>query len=399
MSRRVLVLSRNYPNAVLPELGLWVEGFVRHSVGPCQPRVIAPVPYWPSLPGFPDYARFRRVPRRTHRDWVEVWHPRFPTGPGYALHSVEATLMYWAVRRCAARLAAEASVDLIHAFFGYPEGAVAARLGRDLRRPVVITEQASWRPWMERYPRVRRQAVRAVRAARVVIAPSRYARSAIADLAGDSPRLHVVPNGVDGRVFAPLLSGRGPDPDQILFVGFPNRTKGVDILLRAVDTLRRGRPALRLVLVGGSFYRASRPQEVALRRMADQLGLQAHVTFVGVKSPSEVAAHMRESAVLVLPSRRETFGSVLVEALACGTPVVATRCGGPEDIVTDEVGRLVPPEDPPALAEAIAEVLSHRSRYDPATLRAYALERFAWEGVVARTVALYDEAIADGETR
>ena len=61
---------------------------------------------------------------------------------------------------------------------------------------------------------------------------------------------------------------------------------------------------------------------------------------------------MRESAVLVLPSRRESFGSVLVEALACGTPVVATSCGGPEDIVTDAVGRLVPVENAEALAGA-----------------------------------------------
>jgi glycosyltransferase involved in cell wall biosynthesis len=149
---------------------------------------------------------------------------------------------------------------------------------------------------------------------------------------------------------------------------------------------------VRLLLVGGSLYRRARADEIGLRTLARSLGLERHVAFAGIRSPSEVAAAMRESALLVLPSRRETFGSVLVEALASGTPVVATRCGGPEDVVTDGVGRLVPPEDPEALAEAMEDVLRHRARYAPAALRAYALEHFAWERVGERTVALYDQA-------
>jgi glycosyltransferase involved in cell wall biosynthesis len=112
-----------------------------------------------------------------------------------------------------------------------------------------------------------------------------------------------------------------------------------------------------------------------------------------MKSPEEVAAHIRESALLVAPSRSETFGSVLIEALACGIPVVSTRCGGPEDFVTDEVGRLVPKEDETALAEAIAETLDQRHRYDPLRLRQYALDNFTWERVARRNVEIYEEAL------
>ena len=92
--------------------------------------------------------------------------------------------------------------------------------------------------------------------------------------------------------------------------------------------------------------------------------------------------------------RAESFGSVLVEALACGTPVVATRCGGPEDIVTEAVGMLVPKEDSEALADAFQAVLDHPERYDPARLRAYAVESFSWERIARQTVALYQEAVA-----
>jgi glycosyltransferase involved in cell wall biosynthesis len=118
------------------------------------------------------------------------------------------------------------------------------------------------------------------------------------------------------------------------------------------------------------------------------------VSFVGKKSPDELAIIMQHSAVLVLPSRAESFGMVLVEALACGTPVVATRCGGPEDIVDDRVGVLVPPEDPEALANGIEHVLTHAEDYDPAALRAYALGKFGLDSVGERLEQVYCDAVA-----
>ena len=105
---------------------------------------------------------------------------------------------------------------------------------------------------------------------------------------------------------------------------------------------------------------------------------------------------MAESAVVVLPSRAESFGAVLVEALACGTPVVATRCGGPEDIVTPEVGELVPVGDPDALATALGDALRESGRRDPARLRAYALEHFGWDSIVDRIHEIYRQAVRVG---
>jgi glycosyltransferase involved in cell wall biosynthesis len=391
---RVLVISRNYPNEIMPELGLWVEGLVRHTQRWCESRVIAPVPYCPPLPPFVDLARFRRIGARGHVNGVEVWRPRFLTGPGYSLHSLEAGALYWRLCRGLGRLRRQFPFDLIHACFTYPEGVVAARLARRCGVPVIISEHASWRPWMDDYPLVRRQALQAARECRFHIVPSRYARNTIAHFTGDSSKLRVIPNGVDGSTFTILDGGRRPGPDQILFVGFVNRTKGVDVLLRAMRVLLDRRPRSRLVLVGGGFYRDTRRQGDQLQRLAVELGVQSQVQFVGMKTPVEVAACMRESALLVLPSRRETFGSVLVEALACGTPVVATRCGGPEDIVNEKVGQLAPPEDAPALAGAMEHVLAHRDEYDPTELRTYALERFSWELVARRTMDLYMEAVA-----
>src|SRR5262249_45038271 len=127
--------------------------------------------------------------------------------------------------------------------------------------------------------------------------------------------------------------------------------------------------------------------------IAQQLNIAGHVEFAGKKLPNEVAALMQESALLVLPSRIESFGMVLVEALACGTPVVSTRCGGPEEIVTEEVGALAAPDNPEALAEAIDVVLSRAGNYSPGRLRGYALSNFGIESVGSRLARIYKDAI------
>jgi glycosyltransferase involved in cell wall biosynthesis len=210
---------------------------------------------------------------------------------------------------------------------------------------------------------------------------------------GDTPNLTVLPNGVDGSVFQ-RTPGTERIANQILFAGVVRPVKGGDVLVRAMRVLLdRGRN-VRLVFAGEAFYGQYRLEQERLQRMVTELGLDPHVTFAGKKQPAELARIMAQSAVVVLPSRLESFGMVLVEALACGTPVVATRCGGPEDIVTQETGVLVPVEDPTALAAGIEHVLENGAWYHPERLRSYALEHFNLKSVGSRLAAVYEGAIA-----
>ncbi len=391
---KVLILSRNYPNAVMPRAGLWVEGLVRALDPMCEVRVVSPVPYCPPLPGFVEQTRLRDIPPRDRINGMEVRHPRFATGPGYSLHSYEADTYSWGVRREVDRLRREFSFDVIHGHFSYPDGVAAVRLARRYGVPALITEHAPWLPWMEQYPRVRRQAVWASGKCAFHVGVSRYVRDTIAHFTPESENLCVVPVGVDGSVFVSDPDIRARDPNLILYVGRIHPIKGIDILLLAIRRLIDRRPEARLLLVGGSgLFRDYRKQERRLRAMARQLDLGRHVEFVGEKSPREVAQLMRESSVVVLPSRAESFGAVLVEALSCGIPVVATRCGGPEDIVNEGVGVLVEKEDVEALATAMQRVLSSPERYDPHLLRRYALDYFAWDLIGRRYVDLYRKAV------
>lgn len=393
---RVLVLSRNYPNTVLPTQGLWVEALTRHSAEWCTPRVVAPVPYCPPLPpvnGLKYFTRYRQIPSDTEWKGIHVSHPRFLLGPGYSLHSFEATFYYYGVRRAIERIHRDFPFDLIHAHFSYPDGVVAARLGQQYDVPVVITEHAFWKPWMIDYPRVRRQAIWASHQSAAHIAVSTRLRDSVVEFTDTPEKMRVIPLGADHTRFKPLAEGEPRNPNQLLFVGYINYTKGVDILLQAMCRLIEQRPSLQLVLVGGGFFRDKMRKAEELKQKAEELSLTEHTDFVGIKSHDEVAAYMRRSALLVSSSRRETFSTVLVEALASGTPVVATRCGGPEDIITDAVGHLVPPEDPEALAEGIIDILDHRDQYSPSRLRAYTEEHFSWPEIARRNVALYEETL------
>jgi glycosyltransferase involved in cell wall biosynthesis len=265
----------------------------------------------------------------------------------------------------------------------------AVALGRLLRLPVVITEHVLWKPWLETRPFVRRQAVWAAGRAAARVAVSDATRATMHSFLPERPSIDVIPVGVDGDVFHVKESRAEWPDDRILFVGWVNYVKGVDVLIDSMAVLVRRRPRVRLTVVGGALFRDKQRQEDELLRRVRAGGFNSHVVFAGPQTAEGVARFMRESDVLVLPSRRESCGAVLLEALACGTPVVATRCGGPEEIVTEEVGVLTDVEGPAALADAIERVLDRRHVYDPSRLREYVLARYSWNRLADAYLDVY----------
>jgi glycosyltransferase involved in cell wall biosynthesis len=390
---RVLYIARNFPNPILPRLGIWTERMLRVCQPACQFKVISPVPYAPPLPGLTDYARFRKIERSRWDRAVQIFHPRFLTAPGHWLHGLQACAQYPTAVRVADRIRRDFRFELIHAHMTFPDGVVAVRLGQRYGVPVVVSEHVMWRPWMDNYSRVRRQAIWAARRCAFHLPVSVAARNSIVHFSGESEKLRVMPNVVDGATFTLAVNGARPVENRLLFVGIMRQVKGVDVLLKAVRLLAdRGRN-VQLAIIGESFYEGYRRDEVMFRRLTSELRLDDRVAYLGGKEPAEVAKEIQRSALVVLPSRRESFGTVLVEALACGIPVVATSCGGTEDIVNGQVGLLVPPEDPQALADGIEQVLDRRDAYDPQQLRAYALENFGSAVIGRRIVDLYREAV------
>ncbi len=392
-SLRVLVLSWNYPTPAAPQRGLWVERMCDAASRDADIRVIVPTPYVPPLVPLQALSRFRRIPRRERRGAVAIECPRVPGSIEYLTHGVDARLALPRLRRLARRLHEERPFDLIHAHFIYPDGVVASHIGRDLGVPVMTSEHAFWTPWLEDQPRVREQVDAALPGIHLVAPVSEFLRQSILGYARDRiMRSAVLPNVVDDVTFCPGPAAR--DPRELLFVGLVRKFKRVDVLLRAVAEVRRQMPDVRLRILSANAFRAYSADRQAMADLITSLGLQTAVTVVNGSNPREVAAAMRRCAFVVVSStRRETFCSVAAEALACGTPLVVTRCGGPEEFVTPEDGVMVEPDDPSALAAGILQAFERRASFDEAAIRARIVGRFGRQAWCDQAVAMYTNLV------
>jgi glycosyltransferase involved in cell wall biosynthesis len=286
--------------------------------------------------------------------------------------------------------------DLIHAHTGFPDGELAASAARTLGIPYVVTEHSSRTRELLQDPEVRRRYAAVVEGATRVIVVSRALgaelRTALPELAGTlDERLVVVPNLLPVDLFrAPGRTDRRAG--ELLYVGTRKPDKGIATLLDAFALARRRRPDLTLRLIGRS---PTADDEAAWRARAADLAVPDAVSFEPPVDRAGVADAMARADLFVHPSRYETFGVVVAEALASGLPIVATRSGGVEDIVDDgraASGALVNVDDAPAMAEAILAMLERRDRIDPAAMRADATARFGADAVARRLLEVYREA-------
>ena len=221
---------------------------------------------------------------------------------------------------------------------------------------------------------------------------------------GASPeKICIVPLGADLSLFQPLPQaqaraelGLGPEP-LVLFVGRIEALKGIDTLLEALNQMLAGWPAgqaaPRLLVVGGSVQPGVRPRGELGRLMAltEELDLAGHVDFIGAQPQEQLPCYYAAADVVAMPSLYESFGLVAVEAMACGTPVVASRVGGLAYTVQDGVSGLLTPErDPGALAAALQRVLTDPAlRARLSTQATEVARRFSWSAVADMIEDIY----------
>jgi glycosyltransferase involved in cell wall biosynthesis len=240
-------------------------------------------------------------------------------------------------------------------------------------------------------PSERAEAAAVYREANAVLAVSHALARVIDTLAGTS-RGRVVPNVIDFEFFTPPPVPRRREPFTFLCVcNLIIMHKRVDRLIRAFARVAAARPGTRLVIVG------SGPDEQALRALAHQCGVASQVEFTGGLPPERVRERMWTANALVLPSAFETFGVVLVEALATGIPVISTRCGGPDAIVEPGLGTLVEPGDDEALAPAMLAMTE--AFYSEPVLRDHVKRRYSFEKVAGELLNIYASLDAHSRLR
>jgi len=273
--------------------------------------------------------------------------------------------------------------DVIHAHI-HSVGLIAVILGKIYRIPVIITEH--WSGFIRhkltnKEKKIARFAMNRVKA---VLPVSDNLRRHIESY-GIRNNFCVVPNVVNTKIFYPLPipTHRENKKKRILLVALLTPVKGIPYLLKALNQIREKREDFVLDIVGDGFNRNE------YEKMTADLGLDDIVKFHGLKFKEEVAGFMQQCDFFVLPSLFETFGVVLIEALATGKPVIATDIGGPNEIVSQEVGLIVPPKDVKALSETIDYMLDHYQDYSPIKIAQYAKDRFSYETVGKKLDDIY----------
>ncbi len=392
---KILLFSTLYPNAAQPHHGIFVENRLRHLLDTTgwEARVVAPVPWFPAAASRlgPGYAAFAQVPAAERRHGIEVLHPRYPVIPKVGM-TVAPGLLCAAARGSVKRLLRDGyDFDLIDAHYFYPDGVAAAMLAAELGKPFVVTGRGTDLNLIPRYRLPRAQIAWAAERAEGLITVCDALADDLAALGVDRARVSVLRNGVDLTTFTPDPRGRerlrgelevsGP---VVLSVGHLIERKGHDLAIRAIA----GMPEASLLIVG------SGPEEAALKRLTHELGMEERVRFVGSVPHETLKNYYSAADILILGSSREGWPNVLLESMACGTPVVATAVNGSPEVVRDPVaGQVVSERSPEALARGLAAVLADLP--ERAAVRRYA-EDFSWDATSRGQQALFTRILANG---
>ncbi|QSI78145.1 glycosyltransferase family 4 protein [Niveibacterium microcysteis] len=389
MSRpiRTLLFSTLYPSVARPTHGVFVETRLREllKTGKVETRVVAPVPWFPSrAERFGDWARMAATPAYEERDGVKIWHPRYLLPPKVGMTVAPLTLALGA-RATVSRLLREGfDFDLIDAHYYYPDGVAAAMLAGWFKKPFVITARGTDLNLIPCYPLPRRMIQWAAAQAAGSIGVCSALLDVLREMGADDSRLHVMRNGVDLQRFSPRSQSECrarlglPIQGRLLVsVGHLVERKGHHLVIEALDHL----PDASLVIVGDGEERARLHEAAALP------GRQGRVLFAGAQPNTALSEWYSAADALVLASSREGWANVLLESMACGTPVVATRIWGtPEVVAAPEAGELVDRRDAQSIAQAVQRLFERSP--DRAAVRRYA-ENFGWEPTSQAQVDLF----------
>lgn len=386
---KILTFSTLYPSSVRPSHGIFVETRLRYLLasGAVSAKVVAPLPwFFSSNPAFGEYAGFARTPRQEFRNGIDVYHPRYLLMPKLGMSTAPYSIAAGVSGLLAQVQRDGFDFDLIDAHYFYPDGVAAVMLGKRLKKPVIITARGTDLSLIPKYRLPRAMIQWAAREAAGMITVCAALKTALVELGVDESKITVLRNGVDLERFIPgdreaqrrmlNLSVR-----TLLSVGHLIDRKGHDVVIRALVFMEN----THLLIVGTG------PEEAALRRLATELGVASRVRFVGSVEQQALKDYYGAADALVLASSREGWANVLLEAMACGTPVVASDVWGtPEVVAAPAAGVLMKERTPQALAAAVEQLFSHLP--ERSSTRRYA-EQFSWDATTAGQIELFNKIL------
>ena len=387
---RLLTFSTLFPHEGRPNQGIFVENRLRHLLasGEATSIVLAPVPWFPNgSPRFGDWAVNARAPAAETRHGIDIRHPRYPVIPRIGM-SAAPWLLYRAMVPQVVRLLADGHrFDAIDAHYIYPDGVAATWLGRRFGLPVVMTARGTDVNLIPRYRIPRLLIQGAIGDAAALIAVSAALKQVLLELGAPDDKVTVLRNGVEIGLFHPpadreetrtTLGLTGPT---LVSVGSLIERKGHHRTIEAMRQL----PGFTLLIAGEG------PERERLLALIRAHGLDKRVRLLGPWPHKQLPALYGAADASVLASSREGWANVLLESMACGTPVVAADIwGNPEVVRLPAAGTIYQPNTPDGLAAGVRRLFSQLP--DRAATRAYA-EPFSWDETTAGQLTLFRQVI------
>ena len=389
---KVLTFSSLYPNAVSPSHGVFVEHRLRQlrRYAPnLQSRVVAPVPWFPfSAERFGSYARFAQVADQEQRHGIEITHPRYLVIPKLGMN-LTPRMMYRAVRGELARLIREGfDFDVIDAHYFYPDGVAAMYLAREFDKPFVVTGRGTDLNLIPQYPKPRAMIQQVIDEAAHMMTVAGALKDYLLEMGARDEQVTVLRNGVDLNLFTPVedraalraqLDIEGPT---LISAGHLIERKGHHLAIEAMREL----PDWSLLIVGDG------EEEKRLHQLVAQHQLGAQVRFIGRVDQPTLRNYYAASDALVLASSREGWANVLLESMACGTPVVASPVDGtPEVVGSADAGVLMADRSAAAIVEGVRRL--QQAMPQRTATRAYA-EGFDWDETSQGQLDIFSAALA-----
>ena len=330
---KILTISTLYPNNRQPRHGIFVETRMRklkQMYPDCQITVIAPVPWFPfSASAFGDYKQYAGVNTVEERFGIHIYHPRYLALPGIGMYSNPWTLYLSLKNQVCNLLKQGMRFDIIDAHYIYPDAVAAVWLAQMLNLPITATARGSDITELPNYAWPRKRICKALSKVDAAIG---VCQALVDDMQSLQPLLKhplTIRNGVDTQLFYPepgrdaLRKQLGYNGFSLLSVGHLIERKGHDKIINLLAQL----DDLQLHIAGDG------PLEQQLRTQANRMGLSHRVHFIGHQSQAQLRQHYTAADCMVLASSREGWANVLLEAMACGCPVVATPAGGTPEVI------------------------------------------------------------------
>ena len=370
---KLITFTTLYPNSSQPRHGVFVENRLRHLLmrQSIESIVIAPVPWFPfRYKIFGQYSVYADVPRYEKRHGIEIYHPRFLVVPKIGMLISPFLLALGALNTFRKIKSNGYQYQIIDAHYFYPDGVAACLISKWLSKELVITARGTDINLIPIYKLPRSLILWAGENAKSIITVCEALKDELINIGAKSNKITVLRNGVDLKHFqitAQNEQENSASHKTLLSVGHLIERKGHHIVIEMLKSL----PHCKLIIVGGGEL------ENHLKNLTKKLDLVDRVTFVGEVQHKDMPAYFNSADALVLASDREGMANVLLEALACGTPVVAFDAWGAREVIKESVaGRLVKKREPEAFAKEIMHLFDNNSSRED--VREYA-EQFSWD--------------------